>query len=131
MRFRRKIAAALALVMAFGSIAALNVEARDFGPNPRQGFHGTFSGHANGHRLVEAEITGTGLHRAVDLVLAGNALLNHTDGNIGTMTLRIDGPAVWNYGAPFFGWNHTGGDIRVGGNVPAPLPAPAVNVRTD
>jgi len=102
MNLRRKIAAALAAVMAFGSVGIMDLGARTYsvGTTP-QGIEGEWIGHGATHRLtdIHAGVTGPFTGHGVDFVVSGSQL-EHGTGQMLEIRLRITGDGIWNYGRP-------------------------------
>ena len=104
MRFKRKIAAALAAVMAFGSVGIMDLAARYYPVSEaRSGIHGEWLGHGPAHqsnRLVDVNSVARNEagHHGVDFVIVGSQL-HHGWGEHQSLRLRITGDGIWNYGA--------------------------------
>ena len=121
MNLKRKIAAALAAVMAIGSVGVINLEARTYstGQQP-QGVQGEWIGHGVEHRLtdINAAVTGkpgvqTGrVAHGVDFVVSGSQL-EHGTGEQLQIRLRIGGDGIWNYGVPGIVTNATRANVSV------------------
>ncbi|MCL2574238.1 MAG: copper amine oxidase N-terminal domain-containing protein [Defluviitaleaceae bacterium] len=101
MNFRRKIAAALAAVMAFGSVSMINLQANNYETgNTQRGVAGTWIDHVNNNRLVDQRANlGGGIASGVDFVLTGPNLVPAVGGSERhQITLTLTN-GIWNYGA--------------------------------
>ena len=133
MRLKRKIAAALAVIMAFGSVGIMNLEARVY---PRghttQGVQGAWAGHDNNLRLVvdnspAATLPTTAI--GVDFVVSGANLIS-THGIWNEIRLTIGGDGIWNYGAPGINNNANRTTQTAFGTADGPASLPSLPVRT-